>query len=111
MQDILNTSNVGYEPLDRMVINAQVDRWMMDQLTNNVVAVAQPKQVEAFVLLPDGTYKEPLNSSGMLALSGGLYTYTTEGKVKLAFNSAGNIATWTSPAGPVITFNYNGSSS
>jgi RHS repeat-associated protein len=87
----------------------------MDQLTTNVVAVAQPNRVEEFVKLPDGTYKEPLGSSASLALNSNLYTYTTEGKVKLAFNSAtatngpSAIATWTSPAGPVVTFNYTGS--
>ncbi len=117
LQDLMSQANPSPPPganpsqigLDRLVIAAQTERWLMDQLTGNIVAVAQPGSTEAFLKLADGSYNRPLNSSATLTLSGGLYTYKTPSGVTLSFNSAGNISTWHSPAGPTVTFNYNGS--
>jgi len=38
----------------------------------------------------------------------GAFTYVTKNRVTLSFNSAGNLATWSNPAGVIITLNYSG---
>ncbi|MGA0601536.1 RHS repeat-associated core domain-containing protein [Caulobacter sp. KR2-114] len=111
LQDILSQADGSGNSLinlDRLVIAAIAERWLMDQLTGNVVTVSQPGSGEAFVKLADGTYNAPLGSTGTLALNSGAYTYTTPSGATLNFNNAGNISTWHSPAGPTVTFNYNG---
>jgi YD repeat-containing protein len=112
MQDIFNQGAVNGivtpVPVDRLVIGAQISRWLMDALTNNVVTVTQGQSVEQFVTLADATYKEPLGSTATLALTGGVYVYTTQGKTVLTFNTAGNLVTWRHPAGPTVTLTYNG---
>ena len=108
VQDILNNAN-NAKPLDRMMIGVEAERWLMDQLTGNIVAVTQPGSGEHFTKLADGSYNPPIGSASSLSLSGGLYTYKTKDQVTLSFNSAGNLATWTHPSGPTVTLTYSGS--
>jgi RHS repeat-associated protein len=113
-QDILNTVTSNAKPLDRIALAAEIERWLMDQLTGNVVAVTQPELSERFTKLPDGSYNAPLGSSASLTLAAGAYTYLTKNQVALAFNAAGQaaagqLATWHDPSGPTVTFTYTGS--
>lgn len=108
-QDILNTGTTTPKPLDRVVIASVVQRWLMDQLTTNIVAVTQPGYLEHFTKLSDGSYNPPLGSATTLTLNNGVYTYVTKNSVTLSFNSTGNLATWSNPAGATMTLNYSGS--
>ena len=105
--DILNTVAAA-KPLDRIVIASVAQRWLMDKLTTNIVAVAQPGNVEHFTKLADGSYNPPLGSASTLTSTGGAFTYVTKDRVTLSFNSAGDLATWSSPAGVTMTLNYSG---
>ncbi|WP_375784009.1 RHS repeat-associated core domain-containing protein [Bradyrhizobium sp. Pha-3] len=107
--DILNGGTTTPKPLDRVVITAVIQRWMMDQLTNNIVAVSQPGYVEHFTKLADGSYNPPPGTATTLTLSGGTYNYLTKNRQQLAFDSAGNLKTLSNPAGTTITLNYSGS--
>jgi len=111
VQDILNLSPSTSKPLDRMIIAAQVDRWLMDQLTTNVALVTQPESTKSFVKLADGSFNPPLGSADVLTSSSGAYTLTLKDTTALTFNHAnsapeGSIATWHSPAGPSVSFIY-----
>ena len=57
--DILNTGATTAKPLDRVVIASVAQRWLMDQLIGNIVAVTQPGYVEHFTKLTDGSYNPP----------------------------------------------------
>lgn len=111
LQDILTPATNGATvPLLNLVVSAQVQTWLMEQLTNNVVIVAQPGNTEAFTKAPNGaSYIPPLGSSATLTLSGGVYSYKTRDQTTLTFNSSGNLATWQSAAGVTVTLSYTGS--
>ena len=121
MQDILlNTSSPPSDalPVTNLVMGSQAAQWMVEQLTNNVVAVTQPGISERFIklTLPGGpTFIPPLKSTSTLNLTGNTYNYTTKEGVVLTFNSACfpatstspcSVLTWQHPAGPSVTFNY-----
>jgi RHS repeat-associated protein len=108
-QDILNSVTSNAKPIARVVLASVVQRWLMDQLTTNIVAVAQPGYVEHFTKLADGSYNPPLGSATTLSSGGGgVFTYLTKNRATLFFNSAGNLQTWSNPAGVTTTFNYAG---
>jgi RHS repeat-associated protein len=107
--DILNDGVTTNKPLDRMVIASVVQRWLMDQLKDNIVAVAQPGAVQHFVKLADGTYNAPLGIGAQLALQDGAYVYSAKDRSVLSFDKAGNLVTWSTPAGTTISLGYSGS--
>lgn len=113
MQDILNNQVDTKKPLVNVVIASQAAAWLMEQLTNNVVAINQPENVSVFVKLVDSTFNPPFGSADRLTLASGAYTLSQKDGSVVTFNSAsapapGAIATWHSPAGPTVTYNYNG---
>jgi len=96
--------------LDRLVIVNDTARWMVDQLTGNVVNVTMPGNVEQFTKLADDTYNPPLGSASTLVKNGdGTFTYKTKDQITINFNAAGKIANWNHPSGPVVTLGYDGS--
>jgi len=95
------------KPLPKLIIATLVERWLMDQLVTNTVNVTFGSQTEQFVLLPDGTYNAQLGTSDRLSLNSGNYQLKRKDGTTLAFNAAGNIATWQDPAGTKIRFTYN----
>ena len=105
-QDILNAGSS--KPLDRVIIASVVQRWLMEQLTANIVAVTQPGYVEHFTRLADGSYNPPPASASMLTVGGGAFTYRTKNGVRLSFDNAGDLASWSDPAGMKSTLNYSG---
>ncbi|MCV2218108.1 RHS repeat-associated core domain-containing protein [Thauera sp. Sel9] len=97
------------KPLDKMVIATVGQRWFGDQLIDNTVVVAQGLNSEVFVKLPDGNYNPPPGNSARLTKQGdGTYQYETVNRAKLAFNSAGKLATYTHPSGVQAKFTYSG---
>jgi RHS repeat-associated protein len=107
--DILNAVTSNAKPLDRIVIASVLQRWLMDQLTTNIVAVAQPGYVEHFTRLADGSYNPPPGTATVLTSSGGNFNYLARNRQALAFDTAGNLKTLSNPAGTTITLNYSGS--
>jgi hypothetical protein len=106
--DILNGGTTTAKPLDRVVIASVVQRWMMDQLTGNIVAITQPGYVEHFTKLADGSYNPPPGTATVLTLGSGTYKYLTKNQQSLLFDAAGNLQTLSRPAGSTITLSYTG---
>src|SRR5262249_2516612 len=73
--DLFNTGSNTVAGLDRTVSAFVVQRWLADQLTDNVVAVSQPGYVEHFVRLMDGTYNPPPGSAVRLDNLGDVFEY------------------------------------
>jgi RHS repeat-associated protein len=115
LQDILNKVTSTAKPTDRVIIASQIELWLMQQMTNNVVSVTRPGSIERFVLLPDGSYNPPIGTAGALTGSAGAgYTYKSAGGETLGFNAtaataAGKIVGWSNAAGAAVAFAYNGS--
>ncbi len=91
---------------DLIVLATLIQRWLGDQLTDNVALLAQGQSVLQFVKLADGSYNPPPNTFGRMTLASGLYTYTTADGTVLSFNGIGNLSTWKSPAGVTVTYGY-----
>ncbi|HEX2581536.1 MAG TPA: DUF6531 domain-containing protein, partial [Dongiaceae bacterium] len=111
-RDILTPNAAGYVGFEPIVTGSIVNRWFMDQLTNNVVDIAQAGSIDRFVKLPDGTYNPPLGSAANLTLANGTYTYTGKDGTVLTFQPTtdahpANLASWRNPAGVTVTFGYD----
>jgi RHS repeat-associated protein len=106
--DILNNGTTTAKALDRVVIASVIQRWLMDQLTGNIAAIAQPGYVEHFTRLADGSYNPPPGSATTVTLSGGAFKYVTKNQDTLSFNAAGNLVTWSKSSGVTITLAYTG---
>lgn len=117
LQDILNLQTSSAKPADRLVIAAQIERWLADQALGNIVAVTLPGSVERFSLLPNSggsnVYIPPLGSSSQLSMlpSGG-YSYRQKTGESIAFNAASAVASgraisWSSPSGATVSLTYN----
>jgi len=117
IQDILTDTGLtptdARKPADRIVIAAMIERWFMDQLTNNVVSIAQPGSIQRFARMPDGTYNPPLGSAAALGGTASTgFTLKTSDGVTMAFLpdssvAAGRVSLWQSAAGPRVQFNYD----
>lgn len=113
IQDILNEQTTTAKPTERVTIAAQAERWLMDQMTNNVVSVVQAGSIEQFVLLPNGGFNPSPGSATVLSASpGGGYTYQASNGITLTFGSptataAGKITQWTNATGAAVGFSYN----
>ena len=107
-QDILTPTGSNTTPgLLPVTLGAVIVDWYVRSfLENNVVAVSQPGSIWHFVKLADGTYNPPLGSASTLTSSNGTYQYRAKTGEVMAFDSSGNMTTWTSPAGPVVTIGY-----
>ncbi len=95
------------KPFDKWLTIAVANRWMLDQLRNNIVDVTFAEGAQRFVKLPDGTFVPPLGSANQLTEDGGLYTMTTPQGVEYNFDSDGNIDTIEFPSGVTITYTYS----
>lgn len=96
------------QPIAKVVTMSLADKWWVDRLVNNTVAVSLPTGAGVFVKQPDGSYTAPSNMPSTLTLVGGLYTLTTPQGIKFNFNSSGQLSTWVSPAGMTVTYTYSG---
>lgn len=106
---ILSDTAAPNMPLDRVVVASIVQRWLMDQLKDNIVAVSQAGAVQHFSKLSDGSYNSPLGVGAILELQNGAYTYMAKDRTTLSFDAMGNLVKWKVPAGPAISFAYSGS--
>jgi RHS repeat-associated protein len=113
--DLINGEALnGQTNLENYVVEAIVNRWFTDQLTNNVVNVQQGWNTEEFVLMANGNYSAPVGSATILDVNGGNLRYRTKSGVTMTFtgtpttNTPVNIATWANAAGASVNFSYSG---
>jgi RHS repeat-associated protein len=104
--DLLN--DASSKPLDRILMASVVQRWLMVQLTDNTVVVAQPGFVEHFTKLADGSYNPPPASASKLTKPGPGFQYVTKTRDFLDFNAAGDLSTWSMASGAKLTLTYAG---
>ncbi|MFO1079346.1 MAG: RHS repeat-associated core domain-containing protein [Reyranellaceae bacterium] len=109
--DILNDGVTTTKPLDRMVMASIVQRWLSDQLTDNIAAITWPGYVQHFTKLADGSYNATPGVGAVLTSTGGAYAYLAKDQTRYAFNPDGTLASWTNPAGIAVTLSYGGSPS
>ena len=113
LQDVLNLQTSTLKPTERIIIAAQAEYWLMQQLTNNIAAVTTPGSIERFTLLPSGAYNPPLGSAAVLTGSAATgYTYQGGGGVTVTFNptsaaAMGRATNWSNAAGASVAFSYN----
>ncbi len=94
-------------PVAKLVTMTLADAWWVDQVANNVVAVAIADNTDVFVKQPDGSYSAPYDNPNSLTLVSGHYKLTTPQQVVYTFNSAdGTLATIAFPSGMTITLSY-----
>lgn len=124
MQDILNQQNAAGQPIKPthlLIVAAQVQQWLMEQMTTNAMTVTQAGSAERFILLTNGSYNAPNGSASVLSpAAGGGFTYIGGSGVTSTFNqpassaqpgavAPGRITTWTNAAGARVNFTYNSS--
>jgi YD repeat-containing protein len=115
LQDILNLQSSTAKPTERLIIAAQAEKWLMDQLTKNVVSVTRAGSIERFTLLTNGAYNAPIGSAAVLSGSSTSgYVHQSGGGVTLDFNAtsataSGKITNWSNAAGATVGFAYDSS--
>ncbi len=96
-------------PLDKFVTSILAVQWASEQLTDSAVVVRVGMGSETFVRLPDGSYNPPPGSSARLTTSlSGNHVYETKERTTLAFNSAGELESYTLKNGMRARFIYDG---
>jgi RHS repeat-associated protein len=104
--DILSNPSTTSIPLDRQVVTRVAERWLSDQLTNNVVTINTGSSGKTFVKLPDGSYNPPQGDNSRLTLSSGAYSVELSSGAKLNFNTSGNLLSTWDPSGLTTNFTY-----
>ena len=95
------------QPHNKFVIALLANKWLGDQLVNNIVTIGSPTNGAQFVKMPNGTYENPFKVAGTLVKNGdGTYKYTTSRQVAYNFNLDGTINTIVHPFGVTWTFTY-----
>lgn len=96
--------------LTKVLIASLGNIWLMDQLTNNAVAVSALGQTKSFIKLVDDTYlAAPGYADTLIKNIDGTYTLKNPQQKTWNFNAAGNVATYVDPAGVTVTATYDGS--
>jgi RHS repeat-associated protein len=98
----------GQANLRNFVLEAVVNHWFTDQLTQTVVNFGQGWNTSEFVEMADGSYSSPVGSADILDAPGGNFRYRTKTGATMSFNSAGQISSWTNAAGASVSFAYSG---
>jgi YD repeat-containing protein len=98
----------GQANLELFALETVVNRWFTDQLTQNVVNVAQGWNIEQFIKMADGTYAPQLGSAAVLDAPGGSFRYRTTTGITITFNTSGQISSWSNAAGALVSFTYGG---
>ncbi|MBW8042153.1 MAG: hypothetical protein FVQ85_19435 [Planctomycetes bacterium] len=99
---------------DKLITNLMIttlsQRWLMDQMIDNIVTIKQPGNSMQFVKLPDGTYNPPPGRADELILNnpGPDEYFSLKGKQGniTEFNAEGLISNWSDPHDNEVTFQY-----
>lgn len=95
------------KPLDKWVVAAIANKWLVDQSAKNVVRVTTGTVTHEFVKLPDGSYARPLGSAfDLIDNQDDTFTMQTPQQVEYNFDENGNIETIVYPFGMTLTYSY-----
>ena len=83
-----------------------VDVYVTNFLPNNAVSVSTSGGTEHFINMQNGSYVAPPGSADVLSSNSTGFVLTDKHRNVTQFDAAGNMKTWTSPAGPVVTVSY-----
>lgn len=99
----------GSKTTDRLVVSTLIERWFMDNLTDNVVTLSQPGNTQRFIKLADGSYNAPQASASLLIQElDGSYRMQTPQGVVLDFDTSGKLASWDDANSNTVSFTYSG---
>ncbi len=95
------------KPLDKWVVVALANKWLLDQSRENAVQATLGNNSYRFIKLPDGSFARPLGVPfDMVDNLDGTYTATSPQKVEYNFDEEGNIDTIVYPFGMTISYTY-----
>ena len=104
LQDILKQASGAPEPLDRLMIGVVSEKWLIEQLENNVVNVVAPNGGE-FVKLADGSYNTPLHSNAILQSPTG-YLVQPDG-TRYSFSGPAGLVNLINPVNDQVLYQFN----
>lgn len=94
-------------PHNKFVIALLANKWLAEQLVDNIVTINSPSNAAQFIRMPNGTYENPHKVAGTLVKNGdGTFTYKTSKQIAYNFSIDGKIATVVYPYGVTWTFSY-----
>ncbi len=96
----------------QVLVGSEIVDYLIGSLRINDVAVTRPGNVEHFIQQTGtSTYAPPLGSADSVAMdpSTGGIRYYTKGGVSLYFDAVGNLGTWNSTKGPIVSIDYQNS--
>ena len=94
------------KPLDKWVTVSMCNRWMLDQLRDNLVDIVMPTGGMRFVKLVDGSYLPALGCADRLELDGSNFKLFTPQGVEYAFDNEGLLSTMIFPFGVIVDYTY-----
>ncbi|RLB70043.1 MAG: hypothetical protein DRH03_07620, partial [Deltaproteobacteria bacterium] len=101
------TDNDADKSTEQLLIASIAQRWLMEQLIDNVVTVSEADRVSRFIKQPDGSYLPSPGYTGTLIKEGdGSYLLTTKQGVEVDFNLEGRLASWKDPNDNITTLTY-----
>ncbi|MEW8027273.1 MAG: RHS repeat-associated core domain-containing protein [Candidatus Thiodiazotropha sp.] len=93
--------------LEHLLSAVLVERWVMDQLINNVAIIDAFGKTLQYVRLPDGTYNPPPGVAATLVQeSDGSYLFRSKDGVLLDFDQNGYPLSWWHPNGVQVDFSF-----
>jgi RHS repeat-associated protein len=97
------------KPLDKWIVAASCNQWLVDQFYQNTISVNGPGFSIRFLRQPNGSF---LPSAGedvsLIKNLDGTYSYSAQDKTTANFNSSGQISNIVSSFGITTTFTYSG---
>ena len=107
-QDIMTPTGSATVPTMLQIVAAAsaIDVFMTNLNVDKDLVVSKAGSIEHFIALGNGTFAPPPGSSDTVSYNGTSYAITDKHKNVTQFDAAGNMTTWTSPAGPVVTVSY-----
>jgi RHS repeat-associated protein len=98
----------GEKTKEKLMILAIIEKWMMDQLTDNAVNINSPGDTQQFIKSPDGSYNPaPGSLSKLTKKSDGSYQVRGKAGVIMDFDIAGKLKTRIDTNGNQLTLIYN----
>lgn len=95
-------------PHDKFVISCLGNKWLSDNIVDNVVNIDTPNSTVQFTKMPDGTFMPMPRTTGTLIQNVDTsYTFKTTQQIVYNFNVDGTLATIVYPMGVTWTFTYS----
>ena len=98
----------GEKTKEKLLVQAIIQKWMMDQLQDNAVNIHAPGNTRQFIKLANGHYNPPPASQSQLQrLADGRYRLTDKHGIVMEFDAKGRLKYRTDPNGNKVTLSYN----